>query len=148
MKSYFKFNRKDCENSGIRAFGKCSKLAYLYKKHNRFFKVNQMQQPFPKKVIFFCLDTGITILYQGVPQKEEQDACKTALANRSDMSIPTKDVLKMMDLIMESTFFKPKEQLLVPIYAWIMPVFTSDNRKKNLFQNVNFQRYLYLKYVD
>ncbi|CAC5389234.1 unnamed protein product [Mytilus coruscus] len=39
------------------------------------------------------------MMYPSVPRKEAREACKTALENRSDVSIPTEDVLKMMHFL-------------------------------------------------
>ncbi|CAC5426705.1 unnamed protein product [Mytilus coruscus] len=66
-------------------------------------KLNAAQQPLPDNAIMFCLD--VTKLYPSVPRKEAREACKTALENRSDISIPTEDVLKMMDLVIENNNF-------------------------------------------
>jgi hypothetical protein len=44
-------------------------------------------------------------LYPGVPKKEGLDACKQALDNRPNPSIPTTDVLSMIRLVLENKNF-------------------------------------------
>ncbi|CAC5399357.1 unnamed protein product [Mytilus coruscus] len=73
---------------------------------SRKFKMNittEEEKPLPDNAITFVLD--VTKLYPSVPRKEAREVCKTALENRSDISIPTEDVLKMMDLVIENNNF-------------------------------------------
>jgi hypothetical protein len=44
-------------------------------------------------------------LYPSVPKKEGLDACKQALDNRPNPSIPTTDVLSMIRLVLENNNF-------------------------------------------
>jgi hypothetical protein len=44
-------------------------------------------------------------LYPSVPKKEGLDACKQALNNRPNPSIPTTDVLSMIRLVLENNNF-------------------------------------------
>ena len=54
-------------------------------------------------------------LYPSVPKKEGLDACKQALDNRPNPSIPTTDVLSMIRLVLENNIFHSMENI---IYRW------------------------------
>jgi hypothetical protein len=49
--------------------------------------LNSIEQKLPGDSILFCMD--VKGLYPGVPKKEGLDACKQALDNRPNPSIPT-----------------------------------------------------------
>jgi hypothetical protein len=51
----------------------------------------------------FCLD--VKSVCPSVPRKEDREACTIALENRSNISIPTEDILKMLDLVLENNNF-------------------------------------------
>jgi hypothetical protein len=58
-------------------------------------------------------------LYPSVPKKEGLDACKQALDNRPNPSIPTTDVLSMIRLVLENNnfSFNGKHYLQVEVTA-------------------------------
>ena len=51
----------------------------------------------------FCLD--VKSLYPSVPRKEAREACEEALNNRSSQTLPTDDVLQMLDMVLENNNF-------------------------------------------
>jgi hypothetical protein len=53
--------------------------------------LNSIEQKVPGDSILFCMD--VKGLYPSIPKKEGLDACKQALDNRPNPSIPTTDVL-------------------------------------------------------
>ena len=66
-------------------------------------KLNSIEQKLPGDSILFCMD--VKGLYPSVPKKEGLDACKQALDNRPNPSIPTTDVLSMIRLVLENNNF-------------------------------------------
>ena len=62
-----------------------------------------IKQPIPENYIMFCLD--VKSVCPSVPRKEDREACTIALENRSNISIPTEDILKMLDLVLENNNF-------------------------------------------
>ena len=66
-------------------------------------KMNSIEQKLPGDSILFCMD--VKGLYPSVPKKEGLDACKQALDNRPNPSIPTTDVLSMIRLVLENNNF-------------------------------------------
>ena len=51
----------------------------------------------------FCMD--VKALYPSVPRKEARESAKEALNCRSNPTIPTNDVLLMMDLVLDNNNF-------------------------------------------
>ncbi|CAC5376565.1 unnamed protein product [Mytilus coruscus] len=117
-------------------------------------KFTAIQQPLPENAIMFCLD--VTKLYPSVPRKEAREACKTALENRSDISIPTEDVLKMMDLVIEINNFSFNGKHFLQTEGTAFGSHLGMNYactylgqwEEYLFQNSNLQPYSYWRYVD
>ncbi|CAC5381979.1 unnamed protein product [Mytilus coruscus] len=111
--------------------------------------LNEIQQPLPENAIMFCLD--VTKLYPSVPRKETQEASKTALENRSNISIPTEDVLKMMDLVIEINNFSFNGKHFLQTEGTAIGSHLGMNYactylgqwEENLFQNSNLQPYSY-----
>ena len=66
-------------------------------------KIENIQQPVSHQAIMFCLD--VRALYPSVPRDEARIAIEEALENRERKRIPTKDVLKMMDIVLNSNIF-------------------------------------------
>ncbi|CAC5385529.1 unnamed protein product [Mytilus coruscus] len=117
-------------------------------------QLNATQQPLPDNAIMFCLD--VTKLYPSVPRKEAREACKTALENRSDTSIPTENVLKMMDLVIENNNFSFNGKHFLQTEGTAIGSHLGRNYactyfgqwEENLFQNSNLQPFSYWRYVD
>ncbi|CAC5402835.1 unnamed protein product [Mytilus coruscus] len=117
-------------------------------------KLNAVQRPLPDNAIMFCLD--VTKLYPSVPRKEAREACKTASENRSDISISTEDVLKMMDLVIENNNFSFNGKHFLQTEGTAIGSHLGMNYactylgqwEENLFQNSNLQPYSYWRYVD
>ena len=55
------------------------------------------------KPIPFCMD--VRKLYPSVPRSEGLAACKEALDSRADPAIPTNEVLKMIELVLDNNNF-------------------------------------------
>ena len=53
--------------------------------------------------ILFCMDVGK--LYPSVPKREGLDACRKALDSREDPRIPTSEVMKIIQLVLENNNF-------------------------------------------
>ena len=51
----------------------------------------------------FCMD--VKALYPSVPRKEAREAAEKALEKRSNKDIPTDEVLRMMDMVLENNNF-------------------------------------------
>ena len=66
-------------------------------------KIKMINQPLPPDTIMFCLD--VKALYPSVPRDEAKIACKDALDKRTNPKIPTNDVLKLMDLVLQNNIF-------------------------------------------
>ncbi|CAG2246908.1 unnamed protein product [Mytilus edulis] len=119
-------------------------------------KLNAIQQPLPDNAIMFCLD--VTKLYPSVPRKEAREACncKSALENRTNTSIPTEDVLKMMDLVIENNNFSFNGKHFLQTEGTAIGSHLGMNYactylgqwEENLFQNSNLQPFSYWRYVD
>jgi len=63
-------------------------------------KLQQIQQPLPVGTILFCLD--VKTLFPSVPRQEARAAVEAALSHRVHPSIPTDDVLAMMDTVLDN----------------------------------------------
>ncbi|XP_071153747.1 uncharacterized protein [Mytilus edulis] len=117
-------------------------------------KLNAIQQPLPDNAIMFCLD--VNKLYPSVPRKEAREACKSALENRTNTSIPTEDVLKMMDLVIENNNFSFNGKHFLQTEGTAIGSHLGMNCactylgqwEENLFQNSNLQPFSYWRYVD
>jgi hypothetical protein len=65
----------------------------------------------------------VKALYPSVPRKEAREAAEKALEKRSNKDIPTDEVLRMMDMVLENNTFLltesimsiQREQRLIPI---------------------------------
>ncbi|MCG7879722.1 MAG: GIY-YIG nuclease family protein [Candidatus Thiodiazotropha endolucinida] len=66
-------------------------------------KLKEVEQPLPAQTILFCFD--VKALYPSVPRMEAKEACKEALGARTDQTIPTDDVLQLMDIVLENNTF-------------------------------------------
>ena len=69
-------------------------------------KLAQIPQPLPGgpcSPILFCMD--VQKLYPSVPHKEGMEACRAALDQRSGSKIPTADVLKMIEIVLNNNNF-------------------------------------------
>ena len=69
-------------------------------------RLEEIPQPLPGgpcAPILFCMD--VQKLYPSVPQKEGMEACRAALDQRKGPKIPTEDVLKMIDLVLNNNNF-------------------------------------------
>ena len=53
--------------------------------------------------ILFCMD--VRKLYPSVPKTEGIEACRRALETREDKSIPTEEVIKIIELVLENNNF-------------------------------------------
>ena len=53
--------------------------------------------------LLFCMD--VRKLYPSVPRREGLEACRAALDGRSSKAIPTDEILKIIDLVLESNNF-------------------------------------------
>ena len=67
-------------------------------------KLKTLTQPLPKNAILFCMD--VKSLYPNVPKSEGRRACEMALNTRSDRTIPTEEVIEMIDLTLENNNFE------------------------------------------
>lgn len=66
-------------------------------------KLSSITQPLPPNCIMFCMD--VKALYPRVPRKEARESVKEALDNRPVKNIPTDEVLRMMDMVLENNNF-------------------------------------------
>ena len=66
-------------------------------------KVENIPQPLPDGTIMFFLD--VRALYPSVPRAEARIAAEKALNKIENHKIPTKDVLSMMDIVLDSNVF-------------------------------------------
>ena len=117
-------------------------------------KLNEINQPLPDNAIMFCLD--VKSLYPSVPRKEAREACKAALNDRSTQSIPTEDVLKMLDLVLENNNFSfnnkhflQTEGTAIGSHLGMNYACTFLGRwEKDLFDNTTKLPTYYWRYVD
>jgi hypothetical protein len=63
-------------------------------------KLSTINQPIPNNCLMFCMDAKA--LYPSVPRKEARAAAEKALEKRSNKDIPTDEVLRMMDMVLEN----------------------------------------------
>ena len=80
-----------------------SMISYIKDTSDFLNKIENIQQPVSDQAIMFCLD--VRALYPSVPRDEARIAIEEALENRERKRIPTKDVLKMMDIVLNSNIF-------------------------------------------
>ena len=67
-------------------------------------RLKELKQPLPKESIIFCM--GVKNLYPSVPRKEGLDVCREALIARADQSMPTEEVLKLIELVLDNNNFQ------------------------------------------
>ncbi|XP_053392303.1 uncharacterized protein LOC128554986 [Mercenaria mercenaria] len=65
-------------------------------------KLKDIQTPLPEGTLLFCFD--VCKLYPSVPKKEGIDACRIGLNKRSNMLVPTEDVVKMIEVVLNNNF--------------------------------------------
>ena len=63
-------------------------------------KIKNILQPLLEGTLIFCLD--VKALYPSVPRAEARAAVIEALNGRSNPEIPTEDVVRMMDTVLEN----------------------------------------------
>ena len=66
-------------------------------------KLSTINQPLPNNCLMFCMD--VIALYPSVPRKEAREAAEKALEKRSNKDIPTDEVFRMMDMVLENNNF-------------------------------------------
>ncbi|XP_053394169.1 uncharacterized protein LOC128555550 [Mercenaria mercenaria] len=66
-------------------------------------KLKDIQTPLPEGTLLFCFD--VCKLYPSVPKKEGIDACRIGLNKRSNMLVPTEDVVKMIEVVLNNNNF-------------------------------------------
>ena len=67
-------------------------------------RLKELKQPLPKESIILCMD--VKKLYPNIPRKEGLDACREALIFRGDQSMPTEEVLKLIELVLDNNNFQ------------------------------------------
>ena len=77
--------------------------AMLRIQHNFLKRLESLKHNLPENTILFCMD--VKSLYPSVPRKETLEACQKALDNRLDKSIPTAEVLNMINIVLENSYF-------------------------------------------
>jgi hypothetical protein len=71
-------------------------------------KIQTINQPLQPGTILFCMD--VKRLYPSVPRTEGLEACRAALTKRTDQTIPTEEILKVIDLVLKNNNFKFKDR--------------------------------------
>ena len=66
-------------------------------------KLSTINQPLPNNWLMSCMD--VKALYPSVPRKEAREAAEKPLEKRSNKDIPTDEVLRMMDMVIENSNF-------------------------------------------
>ena len=113
-----------------------------------------IKQHIPENYVMFCLD--VKSLYPSVPRKEAREACTIALDNRSNISIPTEDILKMLDLVLENNnfcfngnHFLQTEGTAIGSHLGMNYACTFLGQwEENLFQQCKLHPSSYWRYVD
>ena len=67
-------------------------------------RLGQITQPLPPGTLLFTMD--VKGLYPNVPREEARQACRESLDGRKNATIPTENVLQMIDLVLENNNFK------------------------------------------
>jgi hypothetical protein len=80
-----------------------SSLSYLQDTTDFLRRLKEVQQPLPEGTLLFCFD--VVKLYPSVPAKEGMLACEKALECRPDKTIPTKDVMNMIKVVLDNNTF-------------------------------------------
>ena len=117
-------------------------------------KVSQIPQPLPIDTMLFCFD--VVALYPSVPRVEARKAIENALNRRSNQSIPTNDVLEMMDMVLENDnisfadkHFIQKEGTAIGSHLGMNYASTYLGEwEKQLLQQARNLPYSYYRYVD
>ena len=117
-------------------------------------KVTQIPQPLPVDTMLFCFD--VVALYPSVPRVEARKAIENALNRRSNQSIPTNDVLEMMDMVLENNnisfadkHFIQKEGTAIGSQLGMNYASTYLGEwKKQLLQQARNFPHSYYRYVD
>ncbi|KAK3106951.1 hypothetical protein FSP39_003763 [Pinctada imbricata] len=74
-------------------------------------KLEHISQPLPEDTIMFCLD--VRALYPSIPRHEARLAAERALNERKSKSVPTKDILDLMDIVLDSNIFTFNDETYV-----------------------------------
>ena len=65
--------------------------------------LKEIEEPLPQGTIMFCFD--VCKLYPSVPKQEGLEACREGLNSRSKPIVPTEEVLKMIEVILDNNNF-------------------------------------------
>jgi len=66
-------------------------------------KLKDIPTPIPEDTLLFCFD--VCKLYPSVPKEEGIEACRIGLNNRSNKIIPTEEVIKMIEVVLNNNNF-------------------------------------------
>ena len=67
-------------------------------------KIANIQRPLPENTIPFCY--AVKALYPSVPCVEVLKACEAALNKSTNPTLPTEDVLEIIDVVLEKSQFR------------------------------------------
>lgn len=117
-------------------------------------KLAQIETPLDRNTIMFCMDAKA--LYPSVPRAEARNAAEAALNQRSNQDIPTDDVLKMMDLVLENNNFSFKGRHFIQKEGTAIGSHLGMNYastymgewEKELFRRSPYLPIAYFRYVD
>ena len=65
--------------------------------------LKEIEEPLPESTIMFCFD--VCKLYPSVPKQEGIEACREGLEFRSKPIVPTEEVLKMIEVVLDNNNF-------------------------------------------
>jgi len=100
-------------------------------------KIKNIPQPLPEGTLIFCLD--VKALYPSVPRTEARAAVIEALNGRSNPEIPTEDVVRMMDTVLENN--------TISFYRFCLYIYMHDpkhGKRINVIQTVLHGHLLYV----
>ena len=95
-------------------------------------------------------------LYPNVPRKEAKVAVREALNNRSDQTIPTEEIIKMMDVVLENNNFSFNNKHFIQTEGTAIGSRLGMNYastylgkwEQQLFEQADIQPLSYFRYVD
>ena len=76
-------------------------------------RLKELKQPLPKESITFCMD--VKKLYPSILRKEGLGACREALVVRVVQTMPTEEVLKLIELVLDNNNFQFEDSHYLPI---------------------------------
>ena len=72
----------------------------------KFCKRSQTYDNHYLRIVFFSVITDVKALYPSVPRVESRKSCEAALNKRTKPTLPTEDVLEIIDVVLENNDFE------------------------------------------